>query len=212
MKKLIPILLAVFALVSCEKDPDMDKLDNEYLVFTSHDTSTTFSNFSTYYIPDSILIIGDKKDPEYWKDDNAQQIIQAYVSKMNTAGYQRVTDKADADLGLQVSYVASTYYFTGYYNDGPWWGYYPGYWYPGYWGNYWGGGWYYPYPITYSYSTGSLLTDMANLEAPKGQKEKLPVVWNAYISGLLGGSGSLNVTRAIAAINQAFVQSPYLKR
>ena len=40
MKKLIPILLAVFALVSCEKDPDMDKLDNEYLVFTSHDTST----------------------------------------------------------------------------------------------------------------------------------------------------------------------------
>ena len=32
MKKLIPILLAVFALVSCEKDPDMDKLDNEYLV------------------------------------------------------------------------------------------------------------------------------------------------------------------------------------
>ena len=31
MKKLIPILLAVFALVSCEKDPDMDKLDNEYL-------------------------------------------------------------------------------------------------------------------------------------------------------------------------------------
>ena len=56
MKKLIPILLAVFALVSCEKDPDMDKLDNEYLVFTSHDTSTKFNDFSTYYIPDSILI------------------------------------------------------------------------------------------------------------------------------------------------------------
>ena len=47
MKKLIPILLAVFALVSCEKDPDMDKLDNEYLVFTSHDTSTKFNEFST---------------------------------------------------------------------------------------------------------------------------------------------------------------------
>ena len=78
MKKLIPILLAVFALVSCEKDPDMDKLDNEYLVFTSHDTSTKFNEFSTYYIPDSILIIGDKKDPEYWKDENAQIIINAF--------------------------------------------------------------------------------------------------------------------------------------
>ena len=32
MKKLIPILLAVFALASCEKDPDMGKLDDNYLV------------------------------------------------------------------------------------------------------------------------------------------------------------------------------------
>ena len=212
MKKLIPILLAVFALVSCEKDPDMDKLDNEYLVFTSHDTSTKFNDFSTYYIPDSILIIGDKKDPEYWKDENAQTIINAFKTKMNAAGYTAV-DKDDADLGLQVSYVASTYYFHGYYNDGPWWGYYPGYWYPGYWGGNWGGGWYYPYPITYSYSTGSLLADMINLKnAPEGQKEKLTVVWNAYISGLLCGSGSLNVNRTTTAINQAFTQSPYLKK
>ena len=33
MKKLIPILLAVFALASCEKDPDMGKLDDNYLVY-----------------------------------------------------------------------------------------------------------------------------------------------------------------------------------
>ena len=103
MKKLIPILLAVFALVSCEKDPDMDKLDNEYLVFTSHDTSTKFNDFSTYYIPDSILIIGDKKDPEYWKDENAQIIINAFKTKMNAAGYT-AANKDEADLGLQVSY------------------------------------------------------------------------------------------------------------
>ena len=42
-----------------------------YTHLTSHDTSTKFNDFSTYYIPDSILIIGDKKDPEYWKDENA---------------------------------------------------------------------------------------------------------------------------------------------
>lgn len=67
--------------------------------------------------------------------------------------------------------------------------------------------------LTYSYSTGSLLADMINLKnAPEGQKEKLTVVWNAYISGLLGGSGSLNVNRTTTAINQAFTQSPYLKK
>ena len=103
--------------------------------------------------------------------------------------------------------------FVGKKDVGPWWGYYPGYLYPGYWGGNWGGGWYYPYPITYSYSTGSLLADMINLKnAPEGQKEKLTVVWNAYISGLLGGSGSLNVNRTTTAINQAFTQSPYLKK
>ena len=89
----------------------MDKLDNEYLVFTSHDTSTKFNDFSTYYIPDSILIIGDKKDPEYWKDENAQIIINAFKTKMNAAGYT-AANKDEADLGLQVSYVASTYYST----------------------------------------------------------------------------------------------------
>lgn len=213
MKKLIPILLAVLALASCEKEPDMNKLDYEYLVFTSHDTATEFTGFSTYYIPDSILVIGDKKDPEYWKDENAQALIRAFVTQMNTTGYTRVADKEKADLGLQVSYIASTYYFQGYYDDGPWWGYYPGYWYPGYWGGNWGGGWYYPYPITYSYSTGSLLADMVNLKnAPEGQKEKLTVVWNGYIGGLLGGSGSLNTNRATVAIQQAFAQSPYLKK
>ena len=34
----------------------------------------------------------------------------------------------------------------------------------------------------------------------------------AGISGLLGGSGSLNVNRTTTAINQAFTQSPYLKK
>ena len=42
MKKLIPILLAVFALASCEKDPDMGKLDDNYLVYTNYDKQANF--------------------------------------------------------------------------------------------------------------------------------------------------------------------------
>jgi hypothetical protein len=38
------------------------------------------------------------------------------------------------------------------------------------------------------------------------------VVWNAYIGGLLGGSGTLNTTLATTAIKQAFAQSSYLKQ
>ena len=44
MKKLIPILLAVFALASCEKDPDMGKLDDNYLVYTNYDKKADFQS------------------------------------------------------------------------------------------------------------------------------------------------------------------------
>ena len=52
MKKFIPLLLAVFAvtLASCEKDPDMDKLDNNYLVYTNYDKKADFKTFETYYL------------------------------------------------------------------------------------------------------------------------------------------------------------------
>ena len=114
MKKFIPLLLAVFAvtLASCEKDPDMDKLDNNYLVYTNYDKKADFKTFETYYLPDSILVIGDKENAEYWKDENAQEILSAYVANMNSRGYIRVDDREEADLGLQVSYVRSTYYFN----------------------------------------------------------------------------------------------------
>lgn len=94
MKKFIPLLLAVFAvtLASCEKDPDMDKLDNNYLVYTNYDKKADFKTFETYYLPDSILVIGDKENAEYWKDENAQEILSAYVANMNSRGYIRVDD------------------------------------------------------------------------------------------------------------------------
>ena len=182
MKKFIPLLLAVFAvtLASCEKDPDMDKLDNNYLVYTNYDKKADFKTFETYYLPDSILVIGDKENAEY---------------------------REEADLGLQVSYVRSTYYFTDY-GRPEWWWNYPGYWDAPYWGNW--GGWYYPYAVNYSYSTGSFISELLNLEAPQGQSEKLPVLWTSYMSGLLSGSTSVNTKLAVQGVNQAFTQSTYL--
>ena len=153
MKKMISVLSVLFVLflsTSCQKDPDMSKLDDNFMVYTDYDKKENFSEFSTYYIPDSILLISDSKEAKYWKDDNALNIIDTYVKNMDERGYTRVEEKEDADLGIQVSYVEDSYYFTGYSNPYWWWDY-PGYWYPGYWGGYWGGGWYYPYSVVYSY-------------------------------------------------------------
>jgi len=42
MKKLIPLLLVVLTFAACEKDPDTDKLDNKYLVYTNYDSKADF--------------------------------------------------------------------------------------------------------------------------------------------------------------------------
>lgn len=206
MKRLIPILLAAFALMACEKEPDTDKLDNEYMVYTDYDTNFDFTQPQTYYVADSILYINSGEKKEYWKGDVAKEVRQCFIDNMGQR-FTRVYDIEDADIGLQLSYVASVYTFTDYGNS-PWWYNYPYYWSPGYWGGYWGG-WYYPYPIIYSYSTGSVIGEIINLSTP--DEKKLPVVWNTYISGLLGSSGRLNTNKAEEAIDQAFKQSPYLR-
>ncbi len=207
MKKLLPFVLTALAFTACEKEPDMDQLDSDYLVYTNYDTSANFKSFSTYYLPDSILIISnDNTEPKYQKDANALQIINTYAQNMNAKGYTRVDDKDDADLGLQVSYVENTYYFIDYdYPD--WWWWYPYYWNVPYWGDW--SGWYYPYVIDYSYSTNSYIAEILNLTAPKGSDNTLPVLWTAFSSGV-AYSTATDQTLTINAVNQAFAQSPYL--
>ena len=188
MKRLIPILLAVFAFAACEKD----------------DKKADFKQFSTYYIPDSVLVIGDKKDPEYWKGEAAEAIINAYKENLNSKGFTYTDNKDAADLGIQVSYVQSTYYFTDY-GQPEWWWNYPGYWDAPNWG-----GWDYPYVVNYSITTNSFLTEIMNLKAPEGEKQKLPVLWSSFLSGPASYSGKVNQTLVVRAINQSFAQSPYL--
>ena len=209
MKKLIYVLIAVFALTSCREDPDLGDLSSDFLVFTNYDGKADFNRFTRYYMPDSVMVIGDTKDPEYWTGSKAADILKAYEDNMQACGYVRTDDKSEADVGLQISYVQSVAYFVDYRNP-YWWNEYPGYWLPGYWGDW--GYWYYPYPVVYSYSVGSLLTEMVDLSTSSSADRKLTVVWNSFLSGLLSGSDAFNMELTVRAINQSFVQSPYLVR
>lgn len=211
VKKLhfLAIALVAVAVSACQKEPSTSSLHRDYLVYTGHDEDADFTAFNTYYIPDSILIIGNRDKTEYWKDANALEIVGKVVENMNAAGYVRTDDKLAADLGLQLSYVQKVTYFVG--SDYPyWWWYYPYYWTPGYWGDW--IGWHYPYRVYYGYTAGSLLMEMMNLEAEAPSNKKLPVVWDSFIGGLLTSSEQLNQQRTLAAVEQAFVQSPYLKK
>ena len=205
MKKILffnLIALCILLTTSCEKDPDTDKLDNDYLVYTNYDKSTNFSNIQTFHVIDSILIISDEAEPDYWRNNNSQKIIQAYTQNLEERGYISVIESKDADMVLQISYISNTYYFNNY-GPGAWWNNYPGYW------NWGGWGWYYPFNFVYSYSTGSIIAELVSTTPSIVEKDKLTVIWNSYICGLLSGN-SLSLSRTLNGINQAFDQSPYL--
>lgn len=205
IRSLAFVLLTAAALCACQKEPSTSDLHQDYLVYTGHDTAANFSSFETFFIPDSILLISDNKKVEYWKGDDALEIIDAVVTKMTQAGYTRTLDKESASLGIQPSYVERTTYFVG--QDNPyWWWYYPYYWTPGYWGDW--TGWYYPFHVHYGYTSGSMLIEM--LDLVQTPDKKLPVVWNSFIGGLLTSDADLNLQRMLDGVKQAFAQSPYL--
>lgn len=209
MKKILLIPAVILLAVACHKEPYLDS-DNEYLVYTAPGKEATFTSFTTFDIADSLLIIGQSKKPEYSQSANALALIQAVRTNMESMGYIYTPDNPEADLGIQMTYVVKTERYVQYYNDPYWWLDYPGYWSPGFWGNY--TGFYYPYPVTYTYSTNALMIDMVNLTTPKTGTEALEVVWSTYIGGPSTGSITTDVDLMKNAINQAFVQSPYLKK
>ncbi len=221
IKQLLTIVTAIGlgCLAGCQKDPSSSGLRDEYLVYTAYDQKASFADITTYYIPDSILLIGSHAINEtgdrvskYWKDADALSLINTIVAEMDSRGYTRITEgtlRQTADVGFQVSYIEETTLFTGYSNPYWWWDY-PYYWSPGYWG-YWSG-WYYPFAVYYGYTTGSLLVELVDLQHGDTSTRKLPILWNCYVSGLLRGNNQIDIAGASDALKQAFAQSPYLKK
>ena len=210
MKKIILISALALLAVAYQKEPYPQDNDDEYLVYTAPAKDADFSQYRTFDIADSLLIIGQSAKPEYSQSNNALAIIQAYRTNMEKIGYIYTPSNPNADLGIQLTYMIKTERFVQYYNDPYWWLDYPGYWSPGYWGDWYG--FYYPRPMVYSYSTNALLADIVDLTSEEGSGKSLPIIWSSYIGGPSSGNAYYDVQRMKAAVDQAFAQSPYLAK
>ena len=207
MKKLILLLSVIFAFSACEKDPDMERLEDDYLVYTNHDSKTNFKILQTFYLPSRILIISDDETSTYLDEETTESILSAYTENMEERGYRLTYNKTEADLGIQISYIQSNRFFAGH-NTGQWWWQYPSYWTPDYWGNW--EEWHYPFETNYSYNTNSFLIEMVNLHPIQAVSNLLPVVWNSYLTGFKTGTRHIDLRLLTKAIRQSFEQSPYL--
>lgn len=205
MKKIIiviPVLLAVIS--GCRKTPDFDDLSYEFIVSTSQDKTATFSNYKTFFISDTVVYIGGIGSDSIMVGPEAAQLTGAVKDNLTARGYTLVGRNGDPDLGLTLSAIKDINVVIDYY---------PGWWDP-YWGGcywyYWCYGYYYPWSTIYTYTTGTVILNMYDLKNAE-TNEQFKALWNITALGALGSTTSANITQGVNAINQGFVQSPYVK-
>jgi len=215
------LIVGVAFLFGCY--PGGPEYTNQYnIVLTRYDKDYNFASKKTYYMIDTIAYISNIKDPDYTEAEKEaweSALFNSIEENMNSRDYTRL-DSAQAvvtppDLVVLASTIGIKNSGTVWMPPPGWWGgYYPGYpgggWGPGY-------GWWYPpgwwggYPVSYSYSTGTVIILMADEETSgTGDLEDLVALeWNAVIDGLL--SGVIDASSIDKKIDQAFIQSPYLQ-
>jgi hypothetical protein len=66
-----------------------------------------------------------------------------------------------------------------------------------------------PVGVPYFYEVGTLVVTMVDLRAPRETTGRVPLLWIAAINAVL--SGDATIDEAFRGIDQAFLQSPYLR-
>jgi len=230
MKKLkasqLPTLVLVFAIgvasafmPSCYPNGPESPEDFDVTI-TTFDDDTDFTTFKTYSLPDSIPLVPNPEDPGEpvtqppLSGPTTQLILSTIDSMMAVYGWTKELDPNNnpPDITMVVGVSATENY--GAYVSYDWYNYYGG-WYVG-WGGY-GSGWgigysWYPstsyYTQTYSFSVGTLIMGMLDLENPDTDKMEVNAPWLGALNGLMSGTNTDQ--RLHDGIVQAFVQSPYL--
>jgi hypothetical protein len=212
MKKILFISALVSLFVSCRKYPDFDELTYKPLTVTNYDATANFNDYKTYYMSDSLSQISDDLTDSIADGSIGTPILAAVATNLESRGYVRVASPSLADIGVNAAVIKITTTVQTY-PPGYWWGY------PGYGGCYYGYCGYYPYydygyggyyTYSYTYSTGSLLIEIADLKNVDPAANRINIVWTNFNTGVLGTS-TQNIAGAVSAVNQAFTQSPYLK-
>lgn len=167
------------------------------VVATRYDRDFNFASTNkTFTMPDQIVkidgSIAEGEGPNYLPDAVANQIIAQIKTNMESYGWTFTEDEEAAAVTLLPAVWTNT---TVYYYYDYWCWYY--YYYCG-----WGWG----YPTATSYTTGTLLMAMTSYNDDLAEPQR---VWVGAINGLL--SGAYDVSRVEQGIDQAFIQSPYLK-
>ena len=209
----------IMMLSSCYPNDDLTVYETD-IVMVGYNDSVNFTSLNTYYMSDTVHVIRDDTSDHSLVDYN-DDIIAQIASNMAAYGYTRVYDTLSGLPNVQLASSAITVQNVSvYYPYYPYWGWGWGYWkssprdaeyyYPGYPGYYPPGyGWGYPYYTTYT--TGTLVIEMANPADYHvvDNDTLLPIYWNAGMNGILSSGSDKN--RILGLIDKSFELSPQIK-
>lgn len=203
---MLPALL-VICMVKCRKYPDSSDLSGRLVVMTNYNNTANFTGYATFVLPTYVGLISNTSRDTVLDPQFGNQILATIRTHLKARGYEEVPNNQQADLGIVVEVLKDLATYSNWY-PGSWWGY------PGWSGCYWfycGSYPVYPanYPV-YEYASGSLIIDLVDLKNMPPQNNRLHVIWTNWNGGALGTTGS-GVDITLGAIDQAFLQSPYIK-
>lgn len=202
LTKWLSFLFLTGLLASCypEKERTVSDLD---LMGTRFADGIDFQSYKTYLLHDSVIIVYDTTEdaPEY-PTETANLILNTMKTNLMNYGWIEVTAGDTPDVYIEASSwnskVVGAVYYPGY--GYPGWGYpgwgYPGWGYPGYGTSY------------YSYTTGTVMMHMVDVKNYPNDDSAPAIMWTGGLNGILTSSN--DNARIENAINQTFIQSPYL--
>jgi len=203
MRTVILISL-LFILLRCGTQPQLSEVVNDMVVLTNYEPTTDFSQLATYAMTmDEVGLSSNTTYETALKNDYTKMITAQIKKNLDQTGHTQVDSTQNPDIGVNVIIVNDLSISQSFYPGGY---YYPSYYgYSGYYGyGGYGGG----YVSTSYFQQALLVIEFVNLKV-KGAVPP-PSVWVANIGDLVNSYDTSTKTRE--AIDQAFVQSQYLKR
>jgi len=208
----VAAILAISALVcaatvACYPD-QMDSFTQTSSVVTLVDSQAPLSEARTFALPDTIVAVIRGVGAASIAGEN--QILARIRESLISRGWKDVTAiRAEKpDVVVLTAVVEQSLAGFAY---GDWWaawGFWPG------WAGAYGADWVWSTPdgaIVFTYETGTLLITMLDRNHDDRTNKRVPVLWAAAVNAVLATT-PINLDLAIAGIDQAFAQSPYLLR
>lgn len=159
----------------------------------------------TYYLADTVIILTDPGTSDTDIQVDTRLLLNRVRTNMNRAGYTEIVNSnlaTQADYLVLVSINRSDNYFN------TWWGGWGGW---GGWG--WGGCCFFPPQVTTTnIRTAAVVVELLDGKSLSQRNQNIPEVWFGAGTGLFRGTTDNITNRALEAIDQMFVQSPYLTR